>query len=98
MRPPLLLRREALASPLGEVVILTDGQDRLRAVDFATHDARMGRLLDRHYGREGWRWAEAPRAPKVGAALEAYFAGEVTGYGGGLERKPWLLAHEARHA
>jgi methylated-DNA-[protein]-cysteine S-methyltransferase len=24
--------------------------------------------------------------------------GSLTGYGGGLERKAWLLAHEARHA
>jgi O-6-methylguanine DNA methyltransferase len=24
--------------------------------------------------------------------------GSLTGYGGGLERKQWLLAHEARHA
>jgi methylated-DNA-[protein]-cysteine S-methyltransferase len=24
--------------------------------------------------------------------------GSLTGYGGGLERKKWLLAHEARHA
>jgi methylated-DNA-[protein]-cysteine S-methyltransferase len=24
--------------------------------------------------------------------------GSLTGYGGGLERKRWLLAHEARHA
>lgn len=25
-------------------------------------------------------------------------SGELTGYGGGLDRKRWLLAHEARHA
>jgi methylated-DNA-[protein]-cysteine S-methyltransferase len=25
-------------------------------------------------------------------------AGDLTGYGGGLERKQWLLDHEARHA
>jgi methylated-DNA-[protein]-cysteine S-methyltransferase len=24
--------------------------------------------------------------------------GSLTGYGGGVERKQWLLAHEARHA
>lgn len=169
----LLLHRETLATPVGDLTILTDAEDRLRVVDFEGYDARMRRLLD----RQNWtgRWAVSERAgpPSAArAALAAYFSGEVraidglatatggtdfqrgvwaalrgvpagettsygalaatlgrpsavravgmanganpiavvvpchrivgwngglTGYGGGLERKRWLLEHEAKH-
>ena len=70
----LQLRRETLATAIGEVVLLTDGGGRLRAVDFGDHDARMTTLLDRHYGRGGWG-AGPPSAAH--AALSAYFAGDL---------------------
>lgn len=171
---PLPLLRETLATAVGEVVILTDGDGALRAVDFADFDARMRTLLDRHYGRGGWSLAPRQGAPSAARdALAAYFAGEVaaldrietrtggtpfqrevwaalrriapgttasygavardlgrpsavravgaanganpialvapchrvvgrggglTGYAGGLDRKRWLLDHEAKHA
>ncbi len=173
MTPPLLtLRRETLHSPLGEVLILTDDEGRLRALDFDTHEDRLHRLLDRHYGRGGWMVEDAPAPTDALAAVRAYFAGDLraidalptatggtafqrevwaalrevgpdrpvsygaiaarigrpkavravglanganpvaivvpchrviggsgalTGYGGGLDRKRWLLEHEARH-
>lgn len=173
MTQPLTLSRETLATPVGEVIVLTDAQGRLRAVDFETHPERMTRLLDRHYGRGGWSVADARAPTAARGALARYFAGELaaldgvptatggtafqrevwealraippgrtesygalaarigrpsavravglanganpvalvtpchrviggsgalTGYGGGLERKRWLLEHEARHA
>ena len=170
---PLPLHRETLATPVGQVVILTDGDGALRAVDFADFDARMRRLLDLHYGRRGWTLDERRGAPSAAhAALSTYFDGDVsaldrietrtggtafqrevwaalrriapgsrvtygaiareigrpsavravgaanganpialvapchrvvghggalTGYAGGLERKRWLLEHEASH-
>lgn len=72
------LRRETLATPVGEVVLLTDGEGRVRAVDFADFDARMRRLLDRHYGPGGWTVADrsGPPTPAL-EALADYFAGDV---------------------
>ncbi len=169
----LTLRRETLASPVGIVVILTDEQGRLRAVDFEDYTPRMTRLLNRHYGEGGWAIGNATPSPSAGfTALTAYLAGDMsaldgletatggtafqrevwaalrqcpvgttesykslatrigrpaamravgmanganpvaivtpchrvigadgslTGYGGGLERKQWLLNHEAAH-
>ena len=75
---PLPLLREALPTPVGEVVILTDADGALRAVDFADFDARMRTLLDRHYGRGGWSLSDRPGAPSAAReALAAYFDGDI---------------------
>lgn len=159
------------ASPLGEILLVTDADGAVRALDFHDHEARMHRLLARHYPR--FRLTDGAAPLVVRAALDAYFAGEVsaldqvevrtggtdfqrtvwaalraipagqtfsyarlaqavgrpsavravglanganpvslitpchrvigadgslTGYAGGLERKTWLLAHEALYA
>lgn len=66
---------ERLSSPLGELLLVSDGE-QLRALDFADCRARMDALLNRHYGavilREGHDGSGAR------AALEAYFAGQLT--------------------
>ncbi len=171
MTQTLTLFEERIATPIGEVVLLTDAAGMLRALDFADFDARMRRLLDRHYGPAGWTIRPATSSSDAGEALTAYFEGNVatidniatmtggtafqravwaalrdvpsgdtvsygmiatridrpsavravgmanganpiaivvpchrivgrsgalTGYAGGVERKRWLLAHEAR--
>ncbi len=160
------LRLERIDTPLGEMLLVCDAQDRLRAVDWDSHRDRLHRLLARHSPD----CALSPGAVH-GAALQRYFAGDVaaidmlpvftrgtgfqcavwqalrlvppgetitytelaaragrpaairaagaanganpislvvpchrivgmdgrlTGYGSGLERKRWLIAHEAR--
>jgi len=169
---PFILSREVLSSPIGGVLLLTDAEGRLRALDFDDYVERMTRLLNRHYGAGGWRIEEASTRTAAHAALARYFAGDVravdtletatggtpfqrsvwaalrqvpagapesyaalarrvgreravravglansqnpvaivapchrivgangalTGYAGGLERKRWLLQHEAEH-
>ena len=162
---------DRMSSPLGTLSLVYDDQDRLRALEFEDHTARMQRLLRLHYG-EGRTTLRAGRAPAtLGAPLAAFFAGDIaaidaitvqtggtdfqrrvwtalrripsgtttsygrlasaigcgnasravglanganpvvvvvpchrvigadgtlTGYGGGIERKRWLLAHERR--
>ena len=65
---------ERVASPLGVLLLVSDGE-ALRALDFEDYEARMQRLLTRHYGpvllREG-RDTSGARA-----ALAAYFDGEL---------------------
>ena len=161
-----------IASPVGEVVLLTDDDGAVRVLDFADHEARMRQLLDRHYRVGGWQAVPGGES-HAGRAVSAYFAGDLaaidplvtatggtpfqrriwaalrqvpaggtisygalaatigrpsasravglanganpvaiivpchriigssgalTGYGGGLARKRWLIDHEARHA
>lgn len=167
MSRPARLFLDRAPSPIGELLLVTDETEALRALDFHDHEHRLDRLLKTHYG---------PLRPDVGAAparirdaMAAYFAGEfhalntiawatngtafqhavwtaltqipagatityselarragrplairaaghangsnplsivapchrvigmdgaLTGYGGGVERKRWLLAHE----
>jgi methylated-DNA-[protein]-cysteine S-methyltransferase len=72
--PPLLLDR--LATPIGVMLLVTDDRERLRALDWDDHEPRMRRLLCRHYGPCGSAVREG-REPRVRAALEAYFAGDL---------------------
>ena len=74
---PLPLLRETLASPIGPIVILTDADGRLRALDFEDYAARMTRLLDRHYGVDGWAIADALRPSLATTALQRYFDGDL---------------------
>lgn len=166
VKPPaatLLLDR--VATPIGVALLVTDGDGRLRALDWEDHEARMRRSLR----PRGAHLAEAAAPKSVRAPLGDYFSGDLealdaipcetggtpfqravwealrrippgrtmsygalaaalgapaaaravghanganpvsvvvpchrlvgaggalTGYGGGLERKRWLLAHE----
>ncbi len=163
---------ERFDTPTGWMLVITDGEQRLRATQWESKGERMERLLRLHYGADV-RLEEARRDSDAKQALEAYFAGDLqaiesvrtktrgtefqlavwealraipagttlsygelaasigrpaavravgaanganpipvvvpchrvigadsslTGFGGGLERKRWLLAHERRHS
>ncbi len=73
--PPETLTLDRVATPVGEVLLVTDGEGAVRALDFADYEARMMRLLGRH--SPGFSLT-AGRAPEtVRRAVEAYFSGEV---------------------
>jgi len=164
------LRLGRLSSPIGTLLLVTDDDGALRALDFDDYESRMHRLLRLHYGayslRDGTASADTvhaltnyfagdltaidtigvatggtafqrtlwsalrgiragttstygvlaahlgrPRASRaVGAANGANpiaivvpchrvigASGELTGYGGGIARKRWLLDHERRN-
>ena len=64
-----------MASPIGEIRIVSDAHGQLRALDFEGYDDRMMRLLALHYGEVAL--APGPAPAGVAAALDAYFAGDV---------------------
>src|ERR1041385_1265921 len=165
------LQLERVISPMCPLLIVTDNDGVLRALEFGDHESRMDRLLAEHYGDHTLEKGAAPALIK--RAIEAYFDGNLeaiddvrvstggtsfqkevwsalreipagttisygqlaekigrvgasravgaanganpipivvpchrvigangtlTGYGGGLAHKKWLLEHEARHA
>jgi O-6-methylguanine DNA methyltransferase len=70
------LLRERFASPLGEILIVTDEDGRLRGLDWTDHEPRLRRLIQRHCGDAALRDLARPTA--AGRALEAYFDGDLT--------------------
>jgi AraC family transcriptional regulator of adaptative response/methylated-DNA-[protein]-cysteine methyltransferase len=60
----------------GDILIVTDGNDTLRALDFADYEPRMRTLLARHYGAVTLVEGDAPA--RVTSTLDAYFGGDTT--------------------
>jgi methylated-DNA-[protein]-cysteine S-methyltransferase len=168
---PLFLDR--MQTPIGELLLVTDGAGKLRALDWADYEERMLRLLRLHYGGGGVSLERLANPHGLSDRIRRYFEGDIgvidrievatggttfqrsvwkqlraipggspisygelaeqiarpkavravglangsnpigivvpchrvigangslTGYGGGLERKRWLLDHEQKHA
>jgi methylated-DNA-[protein]-cysteine S-methyltransferase len=169
----LHLSLHRLETPIGELLIVSDHEENLRAIDWTEYEARMHRLLRLHYQQKKFRLEPARQPNQLTNSIGRYFTGEVTaidalpvrtagtsfqrdvwralreipcgttlsygelaaridrpnavravgmangcnpigivvpchrvigadgsltGYGGGIERKRWLLAHEAQRA
>ena len=79
---PLFLDR--IDCPIGTMLVITDAAGALRALDWPDHEARMRRLLRRHYGAEGtgFTLAARPAPAALREALLAYFAGRADALGG----------------
>ncbi len=78
--PPEHLTLDRVATPVGEVLLVTDGEGAVRALDFADYEARMTRLLARH---APGATLTAGRAPEpVRRAVEAWFGGDLTALDG----------------
>lgn len=72
---PLELILDRIATPVGEVLLVTDAEGAVRALDFADYEERMMRLLARHSPGAVLKSGRAPQP--VRSAVEAYFGGDV---------------------
>ena len=172
MSDVLHLLIDRVETPIGELLLAADDSGKLRALDWADYESRMLRLLQLHYGKDGFHLEPAQNPHGLRDTINRYFAGDIdaidevpvqtagtafqrsvwnelrkipsgapvsygklarqiarpkavravglangsnpigivvpchrvigsngslTGYGGGLERKRWLLEHERRH-
>nr|WP_314438979.1 methylated-DNA--[protein]-cysteine S-methyltransferase [uncultured Brevundimonas sp.] len=71
---------DRIDSPLGEVLVATDADGAVRALDFHDYEARFMRLLRRHYGEVTLASGPAPEA--VRRAVAAYFSGDLSAFDG----------------
>jgi methylated-DNA-[protein]-cysteine S-methyltransferase len=71
------LLQDRLRTPIGEMVILADRDGHLRVIDWVDHEARMRRLLVRHYGANGFSLHPTRNPHGVTAAIARYFAGDL---------------------
>jgi methylated-DNA-[protein]-cysteine S-methyltransferase len=74
VRQPEHWTLDRIATPVGTVLLVTDDDGAVRALDFDDYEPRMLRLLARHYGPVVLSPGASP-AP-VRAAIAAYFAGD----------------------
>jgi methylated-DNA-[protein]-cysteine S-methyltransferase len=71
---PETLTLDRVATPTGEVLLITDAEGAVRALDFAGYEERMMRLLGRYWPRATLVEGRAPAT--VRAAVERYFKGD----------------------
>ncbi len=75
----LKLFLEKISSPFGELSIITDAEDNLRAVEWDAYEERLHKLFTRHYGANKYELIEYTDKKPSGAAhaLTAYFKGDL---------------------
>jgi methylated-DNA-[protein]-cysteine S-methyltransferase len=84
MAEPLALQIDRLPTPIGELLIVADGDGKLRTIDWTDHEARMRALLDRQYGKGGYTMKPARDPGGLTSAMRAYFKGNL----GVIDRLP----------
>jgi methylated-DNA-[protein]-cysteine S-methyltransferase len=78
---PERLILDRLSTPIGTALLVFDEEDRLRVLYWEESEARMRELVRRQYGAASL--LTSGRGPaRSKSALEAYFAGEITGLDG----------------
>ncbi|WP_193100550.1 methylated-DNA--[protein]-cysteine S-methyltransferase [Burkholderia sp. Z1] len=70
------LFQSRLETPMGDMLLVTDTQDAIRALEFASHATRLNRGLRERYGATEVTSRPVPEAIK--RAIDRYFAGELT--------------------
>ena len=77
-QPEMQLTLDRIPSPVGEVLVATDADGAVRALDFHDYEARLRLLLRRHYGEVVLIEGRAPEP--VRQAVEAWFGGDLTAF------------------
>jgi methylated-DNA-[protein]-cysteine S-methyltransferase len=67
-----------IATPIGQMLVVTDTEGAVRALDWEDHEDRMLRLLRLHYGAQAPALTRGHSPSSVRAALLAYLAGELS--------------------
>src|SRR5262245_10408035 len=97
MTDPIALKIDRMATPVGELVLIADAQDRLKAIDWTDHEARMLELLGRYCGKAGFTLKPSRNPGGLSTALRDYFKGALAAIdrlpadtgGTDFQRKVW---------
>ena len=95
-------RLSRIPTPVGDMLIAVDDQDRLRVLDWDSHVERMERLMERYYGPGAVALAETESDHAVRAKLVAYVDGEISAIddiatqtpGTGFQHRVWTALRE----
>lgn len=75
--PALTFLLERVPTPLGEMLIVTDEQGVLRALDWHDHEARMHELMRRQYPTAKPQLRGTAQRSAATQAMQAYFDGDI---------------------
>ncbi|TWH77111.1 methylated-DNA-[protein]-cysteine S-methyltransferase [Azomonas agilis] len=75
--PTLTFLLERVATPLGQMLLVTDEQGHLRAIDWQEYEDRMHLLMRRQYPKISINMQENPQKSPATQALLAYFEGDI---------------------
>jgi methylated-DNA-[protein]-cysteine S-methyltransferase len=64
------------------LIVIADRTGNLRAIDWTDHEARLTRLLDRHYGKGGVALDPGRDPHGLSGVMRRYFAGELSAIDG----------------
>jgi methylated-DNA-[protein]-cysteine S-methyltransferase len=89
-----------MPSPFGQLMLVTDNQEQIHALDFPDRQTRLHRLLRERYGT--YELIERPTPPAIADAFARYFAGGLTALdtlvtstdGSELQRRVWKSLRE----
>lgn len=84
----LQLLIDRIETPIGEMILVADYEGNLRAIDWTDHEDRMLRLLQRHYGANGFTLEPAMNPHGLSDSFRRYFAGDLAA----LDRLPTKTA------
>ena len=73
----LKFRLDRIDTPVGEMLIVQDERERLRALDWQEYEQRMNKLFDRYYGKGAVELTSGDGSGRVVDALKRYVAGEL---------------------
>jgi methylated-DNA-[protein]-cysteine S-methyltransferase len=77
MTETLRLFLDRTRTPIGELVLVADGEGRLRATHWTDHQSDLGALLRRQYGEKGFTLEPAPDPGGLTARVASYFEGDL---------------------
>jgi methylated-DNA-[protein]-cysteine S-methyltransferase len=78
MTKVLQLWMDRIDTPIGEMLIVTDGDGNLRAADWTDHETRMRRLLRLHYGDNAFRLEANSNPNGLIDGIRRYFEGVIS--------------------
>ncbi|RWR03656.1 cysteine methyltransferase [[Pantoea] beijingensis] len=98
----MTLLEDSIETPLGKLVIISDEQQHLRAVEWDEYHERIMRLLHIHYAAQGFRLRRLKNAGGLSAQLSRYFEGDlaviqqlpVATNGTDFQREVWKMLRE----
>jgi methylated-DNA-[protein]-cysteine S-methyltransferase len=76
--PTRTLFQEQLSTPTGQMLLLTDEQGRVRALDWSDQIDRLRHLLRLQYGVGGTSIIDRPTPSDARLAVTSYFEGDLT--------------------